>query len=204
MIGNDIVDLQVAKKESNWNRPRFLQKVFTTEEREYINRAPDKNKAVWLLWSKKESAYKIIVRHLQKRFFAPKELMNTIDTTDCHNYQLKHLGLVTFGKYLIHTRSTITNRYIHTIAQEHNDFTNLNVDCFSIDKNEYPAQHQTTHHRVIQHYSKMTQSSANFKIRKSALKVPSLYAGDKKLKVHISTSHHGNYGGFALESTSLK
>ena len=36
MIGNDLVDLKVASVESNWKRPRFLDKVFTIEEQQLI------------------------------------------------------------------------------------------------------------------------------------------------------------------------
>ena len=32
MVGNDIVDLAEAKKASNWQRPRFLEKLFTPNE----------------------------------------------------------------------------------------------------------------------------------------------------------------------------
>ena len=34
MIGNDIVDLKQAAKDSNWQRPRFLDKVFTKHEQD--------------------------------------------------------------------------------------------------------------------------------------------------------------------------
>mgnify|MGYP003583470498 CR=1 FL=1 len=36
MIGNDIVDLVLAKKESNWKRNRFLDKIFTIKEQVLI------------------------------------------------------------------------------------------------------------------------------------------------------------------------
>ena len=32
MIGNDIVDLALAQKESNWKRKGFLNKIFTEKE----------------------------------------------------------------------------------------------------------------------------------------------------------------------------
>ena len=32
MIGNDIIDLDVAKTESNWKRKGFLDKIFTANE----------------------------------------------------------------------------------------------------------------------------------------------------------------------------
>ena len=32
MIGNDIVDLNLAERQSNWQRPGFLEKQFTIQE----------------------------------------------------------------------------------------------------------------------------------------------------------------------------
>ena len=32
MIGNDIIDLALAKKENNWQRKGFLDKLFTPKE----------------------------------------------------------------------------------------------------------------------------------------------------------------------------
>ena len=37
MIGNDIVDLALAQKESNWKRKGFLDKIFTLQEQLFIN-----------------------------------------------------------------------------------------------------------------------------------------------------------------------
>ena len=79
MIGNDIVDLQLARKESNWQRPRFLQKIFTEEEQHFIHTSSDKDVAVWLLWTGKESVYKIIARLEKRRFFAPKKIVCLLD-----------------------------------------------------------------------------------------------------------------------------
>ncbi|GHA30828.1 hypothetical protein GCM10007103_10450 [Salinimicrobium marinum] len=58
MIGNDVVDLDLAATQSNWKRKGFLKKVFTTTEKDWILSSEDKDLAVWLLWSMKEAAYK--------------------------------------------------------------------------------------------------------------------------------------------------
>jgi phosphopantetheinyl transferase (holo-ACP synthase) len=61
VIGNDIVDLALARKESNWKRPGYLNKIFTTKEQLLISSAENPNTMVWNLWSRKEAAYKIII-----------------------------------------------------------------------------------------------------------------------------------------------
>lgn len=64
MIGNDVVDLELAKEQSNWERKGFLEKVFTTSEQFLIRTAKDPHLQVWLLWSMKEAAYKAHQRAL--------------------------------------------------------------------------------------------------------------------------------------------
>ena len=60
MIGNDIVDLALAKKESNWKRNRFLDKIFTQKEQLLIANAINPEIMIWNLWTRKEAAYKIV------------------------------------------------------------------------------------------------------------------------------------------------
>ncbi len=73
MIGNDVVDLQLAKTQSNWQRKGFLEKQFTEEEQQTILNSENPFLQVWLFWSMKEAAYKCYVQEHQKRFFAPKK-----------------------------------------------------------------------------------------------------------------------------------
>ncbi|RZM18358.1 MAG: 4'-phosphopantetheinyl transferase superfamily protein, partial [Pedobacter sp.] len=53
MIGNDIVDLLQASKDSDWNRKGYLDKIFTEEEQFLIASEMHSSLVVWLLWSMK-------------------------------------------------------------------------------------------------------------------------------------------------------
>ncbi len=59
MIGNDVVDLALAKVESNWQRKGYLDKLFTTKEQNLIFCSENPTIMVWILWSRKEAVYKI-------------------------------------------------------------------------------------------------------------------------------------------------
>ena len=72
MIGNDIVDLKQAAKDSNWKRPRFLDKIFTQKEQSIILSSENNDQMIWLLWGMKEAAYKAYVRQFKHVFFNPK------------------------------------------------------------------------------------------------------------------------------------
>ncbi|CAM3936585.1 4'-phosphopantetheinyl transferase superfamily protein [Flavobacterium cucumis] len=74
MIGNDVVDLDLALKESNWKRKGFLTKVFTDFEQNLIQKATNKDEMVWTLWSLKESVYKASQRIFYVQGFFPKKI----------------------------------------------------------------------------------------------------------------------------------
>lgn len=112
MIGNDIIDLALARKESNWKRSGFLDKIFTKREQLLILKAQDSEQMVWNLWSRKEAAYKIYNRQTGIRAYIPLKL-------EC--YDLKIINRILYGKVfcniaIYYTRTELTEEYIHTIA----------------------------------------------------------------------------------------
>lgn len=108
MIGNDIVDLALAQKESNWKRKGFLDKIFTLQEQLFINLSENQEIEVWNLWSRKEAAYKIYNRQSGIRKYNPQQF-------ECFNLNLA-IGTVVFENQLFHTKTDITSEYIYTIA----------------------------------------------------------------------------------------
>jgi phosphopantetheinyl transferase (holo-ACP synthase) len=112
LIGNDIVDLNRAAKESNWKRKGYLEKIFTAHERFLIHSAKDPEIMVWLLWTMKESVYKVCSKESKIRSFNPGSL--------CSNNLIIHdstaMGNVTHEDTSYYCRSTVTPAYIHTIA----------------------------------------------------------------------------------------
>ncbi|SDH13800.1 4'-phosphopantetheinyl transferase superfamily protein [Flavobacterium omnivorum] len=108
MIGNDIVDLALAKKESNWQRNRFLDKIFTENEQLLIANAINPEIMVWNLWTRKEAAYKIYNRETGIRGYIPLQL-------DCW-YESENLGTVSCNGFTYHTQTQISNESVYTIA----------------------------------------------------------------------------------------
>jgi len=114
VIGNDIVDLALALKESNWKRKGFLDKIFTPSEQLLILNAENPAMMVWNLWSRKEAAYKIYNRQTQIRGYFPLLL-------EC--FDLETIDGVIFGKIIIKdlvyfTKTVITSQFINSIAVE--------------------------------------------------------------------------------------
>jgi phosphopantetheinyl transferase (holo-ACP synthase) len=114
MIGNDVVDLALAKKESNWKRKGFLDKIFTPKEQLLISNAENQEVMVWNLWSRKEAAYKIYNRQTGFRGYIPLQL-------EC-NYMNPNSGTVSCNGNTYFTKTVISNDFIHSIAVTKIDF----------------------------------------------------------------------------------
>ena len=143
MIGNDIVDLALAKRESNWRRAGFLAKIFTAHEQHLIDAATDPDQMVWLLWSMKESAYKLAIRRTQNRAFAPIKLA-------CCLYELTNTtctGTVDYGENC-HTKSVFTPDYISTISTATGSYSLLTEAAIAFADATYQTQHQVMREHI--------------------------------------------------------
>jgi hypothetical protein len=184
MIGNDIVDLELAETQSNWQRKGFLEKQFTAGEQQIILNSENPFLQVWLFWSMKEAAYKCYVQEFQKRFFAPKKFSCKILS--------KSEGIVETYNSLYYVKYLISTHYIHSCAVK-NKNTKMVSDSFFIEKNT--SQTKITNQEMLSYFSD------DVVVQKNEFGVPFLYQQEKKLPIAVSTSHHGNYGGFAFLNT---
>ncbi|WP_456441972.1 4'-phosphopantetheinyl transferase family protein [Psychroserpens sp.] len=184
MIGNDIVDLKQAAKDSNWKRPRFLNKVFTQKEQSIISSSENKNQMVWLLWSMKEAAYKAYVREFKQRFFNPKRIQCQLG--------LCNEGVVRINHKIYYLRTLITSEYVYSIASNNKEKF-PKIDLFKFD------QIEDVRTRLMHQISNRKKGDLNsIKIKKTALGVPNIFLNDEQIFEAVSISHHGEYGAFAI------
>ena len=183
MIGNDIVDLNLAKTQSNWQRKGFLEKQFTTEEHKEILSAKNPFFKVWLFWSMKEAAYKCYTQEHQKKFFAPKKF--------CCKIEENNTGFVQIYSKKYHIKYLFTSDYVYAIAEDTNP-KKMVSDVFFID--DIKNKTKITNRKLLAHFPE------NVQLQKNEFGIPFLYQQNKKLPISITTSHHGNYGAFAISN----
>lgn len=193
MIGNDIVDLTQASQESNWRRKGYLDKLFTSHEQQLIHDATDPDRLVWLLWSMKESAYKVAVRKTKNRVFAPAKIACSLNESAEETAE----GCVLYGESY-QTRSLITSRYIATVAFAANTPPSYSQVIIPFDTSGYQNHYQLLRQTIKQHSSALFQAPEHeIHIDKDSLGVPVLTIGDSAT-VPISISHHGYYGAYVV------
>lgn len=148
MIGNDVIDLDLAATESNWKRKGYLQKIFAPQEQKLILTSVNPDVMVWLLWSMKEAAYKIESRCTGIRCYAPSKLQGQIIrlTSDFSE------GKIHTATSLYHTRSLIEKSMIHTTCSVDKKLFDTLKSSISIHKDQqYPEYHSSKPASVSHH-----------------------------------------------------
>ncbi len=190
MIGNDIVDLKRIAKASNWQRSRFLDKVFTKTEQALIFSSGNQHQIVWLLWSMKEAAYKVYVQQFGKHFFNPIKL-------ECE-LNVEGKGKVRIANDTYFTSSIITEDYIYSIAK-HNKIQGVSTSIFKLDTSTYSNQSDTLKQHVLKLISRRDGlGSQDLSIKKTEVGVPQIFNGTEKLPIAFSLTHCGKYCGYSI------
>lgn len=191
MIGNDIVDLGLAKVQSNWRRKRFLEKVFSSNEQAMIFRSEKPDNVVWRLWSMKESAYKAHLR-IQKRIqINPRSF-------DCQ-FLSEHEGIVICDTQEYHTLTEINNNYLHTRAYKKDFSADLFSKVIAVEQNQSSSS-ELYNKMLLSVAAIMNWEKESTRIEKNYLGIPELYRFGKRSSVLCSLSHHGRYGSYLTGS----
>lgn len=181
MIGNDIIDLKLAKKESNYWRLGFLEKQFSLNEQALILSSSNSFLLVWRLWSMKEAAYKVYTQQNKTRFFAPKKFYCKIGSDSN--------GFVYYKNKLFYTSTEINHKYIFTLAS-----SNEKTKAFSQIVN--PNFLDKTIKNKLEDETEF--SSKGIVKKKLENGVPLYFHKNTLLTKSCSISHHGNYGVFTI------
>ena len=187
MIGNDIVDLSLAEKQSNWRRKGFLDKVYSSNEQAMILEASTPDILVWKLWSMKESAYKARLKVHKRIQLNPKAFECQILSED--------KGIVTCGGKIYRTVSEINDDFVHTHAYLEGFDTTLSSKVISINQRHFGSR-QLYNAMISSVAISMSCDAGDVVIEKNSLGIPELYRMGQKMPQLCSLSHHGRYGAY--------
>jgi phosphopantetheinyl transferase len=189
MIGNDIVDLHLAEKESRPHRKGFLDKLFTSAEKAVIKNAVSPHTMLWLLWSCKEATYKIVHRATQQSTYAPQKFECRLTSLSGNHAT----GTVIHDQLPYYFMSTYIGSCIHTCAAV--------SDTLLQQTTAYTLYHRIPDYISLLSMQGILQPGQLF--IKDAHGIPYIrdcYAGD----IPVSVSHHGKYVGMVMGAESIK
>jgi phosphopantetheinyl transferase (holo-ACP synthase) len=154
MIGNDVVDLVLAKKESNWKRKGFLNKLFTTFEQELIFNTTNQDEMVWMLWSIKESSYKAYQRINYKEGFYPIKI-------EVIQINSKNESIIQLFETLFYGKTSIDKDFIKTIVVlnklDFNKIQYLNTSKYIKNEKGLPIDFQTNKPISVSHHGRIRE-----------------------------------------------
>ena len=179
MIGNDLVDISEAKKSKHWHTQRYLDKLFTENEQIIIKESEHRFEMICRLWSMKESAYKIISRSLNTRFYLPKALECTIEN-DIN-------GSVTFDGQDYETQTTANNHFLYSIALENKSKWNSLVSEISTG-----TSRSTLEEKLLSQFN-----IKDLAIKKVEYNIPVLTDNKNFYFEQFSLTHHGDFTAYA-------
>ncbi|MFH1319484.1 MAG: 4'-phosphopantetheinyl transferase superfamily protein [Bacteroidota bacterium] len=131
-IGNDIISLKDKRNQKSFSNPRYLKKAFTKCENDLICHFNHFDYLPYLIWTCKESAYKVLVKRGLRKSFSPKKFKVCFNRKEFKNNtpispnsrQKKETldnnfyGNVQYDRVNISTFSQINKDYIHTIGSD--------------------------------------------------------------------------------------
>lgn len=157
MIGNDVVDLVLAQKESNWKRKGYLNKLFTTFEQELIQKASNQEEMVWMLWSIKESVYKAYQRINYNEGFYPIKIQIQSLIFIENQYQ----SIIKLCEDLFYGKTTVSNQKVNSFVVKHEcDFKKiifLDSINYSKDPNGLPYNLNSNNPLSVSHHGRFKE-----------------------------------------------
>jgi phosphopantetheine--protein transferase-like protein len=189
VVGNDIIDINETRRSSNWERSRFMQKVFTIKEQSIISASNDPFTTVWHLWSMKESAYKVFIQAGGNRFFNPTKIECRLDSSKN--------GQVQIDTTTLRTLTSINSNYIFSTATTHN--SDIDTYIFQITGMNSKQQSNFIHQQLLNDFAKNNSlNCVELLIQKTKKGVPIIYYKNKPLKKSVSITHHGKYVAYSI------
>lgn len=185
-LGNDIIDLTVAREQKRALTPRFLDKICTEDEQKYILDSPNPFNTLWLLWSIKESVYKCHLSIEKSRLFNPTKIVCKPQTSNIFQ--------ATIACSTYRSISLIKKNVIHTTAQPNGHFPRV---YYLRNKGTLGEMKKLIYQKLIIRISRhFGYKPRQLNIVKNELGIPHIYKNSQRLPVNISISHHGDIGAF--------
>lgn len=133
-IGNDIIDLKLARLESNIFRKGYLDKILSATEQKIIFESECPWLKFWIFWSQKEAVYKLIRQKGENRGYYPLKI-------EIQNSDFK-LCKVSFKNQIYYTQTKVNDDRLETISLEDpnnfNRIKSLNSSIQFLKNDEIP------------------------------------------------------------------
>ena len=199
-VGNDVVDLKEPANAGKSRDPRFLKKILTDAEIEFIKNAERPQAALWSLWACKEAAYKVKNKSFPDIPFIPRRWQVVFNKLQS-DYSDGEVIIPEKGSVYIRLFSNI--QCVHCVGAD--SFAVLDQLIWSVEV--LPEGKEISPSLFLRDRlgEKLANNlSLNFhdiKIRRTKtngeLQQPCVYVDGKETDINISLSHDGRFVAYA-------
>jgi phosphopantetheinyl transferase (holo-ACP synthase) len=200
------VDLRKPANAGKSRDSRFLKKILTSAEIDFVQNAENHDTTLWSLWACKETAYKVIKKSCVDAAFLPRQWKIILKNPEsaCSDGEVKITDAET-----VYIRLFSHSRYVHCVgADSPADLDRLvcKVEALPEKENEKRIDPSLFVRKClalsIADFFRLNLS--DIKINrvqdKSELQPPHVYIAGKKSDIDISISHDGQFVAYAFLS----
>jgi phosphopantetheinyl transferase (holo-ACP synthase) len=191
-VGHDIVWTGSARCKGKAADARFLEKVCTPAEQQYIRTSADADAALWLIWSAKEAAYKLSCFLGNRAKFSWKKF-EVHPGAGGNTVQSK----VRFQQSVFFCRTFIRTSHICSVAMQCNDFEKILHGIAPVTRATSAAAHQYARESIAKH---LLRDAEALQVIKDEYGIPSLRDNLTGMAVPLSLSHDGPFVSFAIHA----
>lgn len=195
-IGNDVICLNLWNSSfQKANYERYITKVLNKSEYKILDYSDDVIYSLAIIWSCKESVFKILMKQNKVKAFNPKAIEVNFE------YNINQRNSIFIAKSKAYGQSyyseiNVTPNLIHTVS-----FSDKKTDFVSnIIENNLPFQTNTNlTSELLKAISYQYSYDINFtELKKDEYNIPHIFYNKKKTNIDVSLSHDGKYFSYAF------
>ncbi len=205
-VGNDVVDLKEPANAGKSKNSRFLKKILTDAEIEFIKNAENPESALWSLWVCKEAAYKVKKKSFPDIPFIPRRWQIVFNKPQSI---FSDGEVIIPGKGSVYIRLASNLQYVHCAGTD--SFAALDKLIWSV--NVLPEKKQINPslclrdllgQKLAQHfYLNFHQIKIKRTRENGELLPPCVYVGGRRTDIDVSLSHDGRFVAYAFIPSCL-
>ena len=203
LVGNDVVDLTLEGSVQKFQDRRFLERVFTWEERQIIHSADYPDVVLWGFWAAKEASFKLIKKLNDGVVFSPQNIVVQ------GNPETDPTGQAILGPYVVAVTWTGGVGWVHALATQPTRSSNclFRVESRPSQQNFEQSFSESAEVRALAQRLLAEIGWPSTRIERARrpdgrLQWPTVFAGSTGLPVDVSLSHDGSYLAAAISYRS--
>jgi hypothetical protein len=200
LIGNDVVDLEDEETRLRALHPRFVNRVFTSEEQERIAASRAPRRALWALWAAKEASYKLLKKLDPATLFAHRAFV--IQPWGKIGPDGDPVGVARYQRLRLRIQWRIRADHLHAVA----------LSPTAADGSGEDLRWRSFHWRLRSEHSAVVRADAvgaleawlgaPRELRIVGSRPPRLLQAGAATGVDLSLSHHGRWVAWAAARTT--